>query len=65
MVQIDIQRTFHPVGQGAFYTEVFTGNNGKHFVMVYDCGTSTGKDEMEVDLNSQIEAFKKSLEPYC
>ena len=65
MVLIDIQRTFHPVGQGAFYTEVFTGNNGKHFVMVYDCGTSTGKDEMEVDLDSQIEAFKKSLEPYC
>lgn len=27
-------RTFHPIGQGAFYTEVFKG-----FTMVYDCGS--------------------------
>jgi len=30
-------RTFHPVGQGAFYTEVFDNT----FTMVYDCGTAT------------------------
>ncbi|WP_206770221.1 MBL fold metallo-hydrolase, partial [Vibrio owensii] len=29
-------RSFHPVGQGAFYTEEFSG-----FTAVYDCGTDT------------------------
>ena len=29
-------RTFHPIGQGAFYTEEF--NN---FTAVYDCGSET------------------------
>lgn len=33
-------RTFHPVGQGAFYTEKYV-NNGETVNIVYDCGTST------------------------
>jgi beta-lactamase superfamily II metal-dependent hydrolase len=34
-------RTFHPIGQGAFYTEKFTTNDGKSFTVVYDCGSET------------------------
>lgn len=32
-------RTFHPIGQGAFYTERFILGNGKEVNIVYDCGT--------------------------
>lgn len=33
-------RTFHPVGQGAFYSEEFLDENGKCvFRVVYDCGS--------------------------
>jgi hypothetical protein len=32
--------TFHPVGQGSFYTgEIFAENWNKRFTMVYDCGS--------------------------
>lgn len=34
-----LQRTFHPVGQGAFYTERHKISNGKDFTIVYDCGS--------------------------
>lgn len=34
-----LQRTFHPVGQGAFYTERHKISNGKNFTIVYDCGS--------------------------
>ncbi|MDE6095269.1 MAG: hypothetical protein K2G52_03685 [Muribaculaceae bacterium] len=33
-------RTFHSVGQGAFYTEIFDLHD-KDFVVVYDCGSET------------------------
>lgn len=32
-------RTFHPVGQGAFYTEKFDFGPGRKLNIVYDCGT--------------------------
>lgn len=35
---MEITRIFHPVGQGAFYTECFI-SNGKHFNVVFDCGS--------------------------
>lgn len=35
-------RTFHPIGQGAFYTERHKFN-GTEFTIVYDCGSSTFK----------------------
>jgi Metallo-beta-lactamase superfamily len=37
-------RTFHPVGQGAFYSErhIF---NGTEFTVVYDCGSTTLKKQ--------------------
>lgn len=37
---IQIRRIFHPIGQGAFYTEKFLFDNGE-FTIVYDCGSST------------------------
>lgn len=58
-----VHRTFHPVGQGAFYTEVFLGDNGSRFVMVYDCGTKTGVNDMDETLDAQIDIFKQSLGP--
>lgn len=39
-----LERTIHPVGQGAFYTEVF--DNGD--AVVYDCGTSKGSTASEI-----------------
>lgn len=32
-------RTFHPVGQGAFYSEKFDFGNDRKLNIVYDCGT--------------------------
>lgn len=37
-------RTFHPVGQGAFYSERHTFN-GREFTVVYDCGSTTLKKQ--------------------
>lgn len=39
---MELIRTFHSVGQGAFYTEkhIFDTNE---FVIVYDCGSKTLK----------------------
>lgn len=54
-----VKRTFHPVGQGAFYTEVFYNEDRSRFIMVYDCGTETGEKNMEVSLDDQIDLFKK------
>lgn len=34
-------RTFHPVGQGAFYTEEIKLNEHRTFRMVYDCGSTS------------------------
>ena len=34
-------RTFHPIGQGAFYTERHTMSDSKEFTIVYDCGSGT------------------------
>lgn len=39
-------RTFHPVGQGAFYTERFD-----NFTMVYDCGTKKNQKRLESEIN--------------
>lgn len=36
---LDFTRTFHPVGQGAFYSERFTFNQNVDFLTIYDCGT--------------------------
>ncbi|MDR0822367.1 MAG: hypothetical protein LBN20_01115 [Endomicrobium sp.] len=38
MKKVKIRRIFHPIGQGAFYTEQFDTDEGKLSV-VYDCGS--------------------------
>ena len=63
-MNMEVIRDFHPVGQGAFYTEVFLGDDGSRFVVVYDCGTETADDAMDIKLDDQIKRFAKSLSPY-
>ncbi len=49
-------RTFHPVGQGAFFTEQLSSLNEEYdTTIVYDCGTISSSDQ----LNSEISDFKK------
>lgn len=49
MPDIRLDRTFWPVGHGAFYTEHFRNSENNHiFTAVYDCG---GKDEDIVQRN--------------
>jgi len=49
---MDLIRTFHPIGQGAFYTERhFCGK--EEFTIVYDCGSTTlSKQELEKKIKS-------------
>ncbi len=44
-----MERTFHPIGQGAFYTEEFRCVN-----FIYDCGTDTGG----------VNSIKKHIDDY-
>lgn len=41
---MNIIRTFHPVGQGAFYSERFyeRGSKESKYIIVFDCGTAWG-----------------------
>ena len=54
---IDFLRSLRPVGQGAFYTEVFKKDDGTLFTVVYDCGTETDSSILE----AQIDEFKKEI----
>lgn len=60
-----LTRTFHPVGQGAFYTEVFESNDGNKSVVVYDCGTVSTPDDFihcgGQNIDVQIDTFKNCL----
>lgn len=55
MTDIRLDRTFWPVGHGAFYTEVLQGDS--RFVAVYDCG---GKSRPIVE--KSINYFVNSLD---
>lgn len=50
-MSIRIQRRFHPVGQGAFYTERFILPE-RDLNVVYDCGTGSGKNELKKIIKS-------------
>lgn len=39
MPRVNFSRTFHPVGQGAFYSELFSFDENQKFLTIYDCGT--------------------------
>ena len=43
-------RTFHPIGQGAFYTEFFN-----EFTAVYDCGSDKNIDLIEAEIRATFE----------
>lgn len=45
MSTFKLQRVFHPVGHGAFYTERFYDENSKNFLsVIYDCGAKKLKN---------------------
>lgn len=46
-------RTFHPVGQGVFYTEIHW-TNGHQFRVVYDCGSAKSQDWLRQRIESGI-----------
>jgi beta-lactamase superfamily II metal-dependent hydrolase len=50
-------RTFHPVGQGAFYTERHKVGD-KEFNIVYDCGSGTGDAANNIIINEIDATFK-------
>lgn len=52
---IKLKRTFHAVGQGAFYTERFYDDNGNNpFNVVYDCGTSSFQRELLDEIHGEF-----------
>lgn len=55
---IDSIFTFHPVGQGSFYTGeiLFENSRDTPFRMVYDCGSLSNR----IHLQSSINAFKRN-----
>jgi len=48
---------FRPVGQGCFFTGIYTKNSRHVFNFVYDCGTDTGGSY----LNDEINRFKSEI----
>ena len=53
--RMTMTRTFQPVGQGAFYTEQFSKDDGGTFNVVYDCGSDS------LDIQSLSKVIKKSF----
>lgn len=51
---INLTRTIHPVGQGAFYSEIFSVRKNKLFTVVYDCGR-----DKRVSADAKIEKLNK------
>ena len=49
-----MQRTFHPVGQGAFYSEHLKIDNENNFNIVFDCG-SNNKKQLLSCINNYVE----------
>lgn len=50
-------RTFHPVGQGAFYSERFYCGANNVFNMVYDCGTHTNHSNLSKIISEAFPAI--------
>ena len=57
---VTMTRTFHPVGQGAFYSEVFTIDGEVEFVVVYDCGTESGAKTLSKTVSTFMEILPES-----
>lgn len=51
-----LTRTFHPVGQGAFYTERFYDRDENNvFNMVYDCGTISKRQSLYTEITTSFQ----------
>ncbi|WP_282918727.1 MBL fold metallo-hydrolase [Porphyromonas macacae] len=58
---MEVIRTFHPVGQGAFYSERFVKDSKDIGAVVYDCGSGSNKATLK--FKKQIKgAFPKGAE---
>lgn len=47
-----VTRIFHPVGQGAFYSELHSYDGAAPFTVVYDCGTKKDQKWLENRINA-------------
>ncbi|OTQ78246.1 hypothetical protein B6D23_09370 [Gilliamella sp. N-W3] len=58
-MKISLKRVFHPVGQGAFYSEqIYSGNNV--FEMVFDCGNAPEhNEESTIKADSKLSKYFK------
>lgn len=57
MKTIEMTRTFHPVGHGAFYTECFKCGKKDIYNIVYDCGCFEAAKEGQSE-----ESYKKRIQ---
>ncbi len=60
---MELCRTIHTVGQGAFYSEQFKSESGKKFTVVYDCGSITngiGSKSLDAEKNKGLRRKIKS-----
>ena len=59
-----LERCFHPIGQGAFYTEKFFDfdrDRNNFFNVVYDCGTETSQKTIVSEIKSCF-TFKEQID---
>ena len=59
---LKVKRTFHPVGQGAFYTETFLDYRYPIGMVVYDCGVSGGNAPLINCLNEQFNMYGRNID---
>ena len=59
---MEVVRTIHPVGQGAFYTEQIRIDDKKVYNVVYDCGSNTKRNNKLVIDEEITSFFKKDVE---
>ena len=57
--QLQLIRTIHPVGQGAFYTEHLFKRKECRACIVYDCGSTTPDNALQKEIESTFQAYKK------
>lgn len=55
MSKITFKRTFHPIGQGAFYTEIISKENINICRVVYDCGTNSSQRILKNEINNTFD----------
>ncbi len=57
-----MRRTFHPVGQGAFYTETFILGSDQYHTVVYDCGVSGDTASINTCLESLGKTYGNNID---